>query len=460
MEPLTLTQLAEATGGSVLKGAPELLIRDITTDTREDCRDRLYVPLKGEKFDGHRFIKDAVKKGAVGCVASQEPRRTPNGFAVVYVRDTLKAYQAMGSYNRRVCNGPVVAITGSCGKTTTKNMMRNVLARRWNVVATEKNENNEIGVPRTLLRADRTTGAVVLEMGMRGPGEIRELAQISAPDVALITNVEKTHIGRLGSEEGIAKAKGELIEELDASRPAFLNADNPWTLWLAKRTRADVITFGIQSGHVRASRIACDMQGISFTIHGIGNPFSVRLPLMGRANIYNALSVAAVGAFLGLNKEDIRGGLFQDISEQGRLRRLETQNGSQIIDDTYNSNPSSLAFALQLLAELPWSGRRVAVLGDMLELGDYEQNEHFNIGKQHVVNNCDLLITLGQASENIYEGALESGMDPDMAVHFEKFALLKRRAASLFAPGDLILVKGSRGAKMERVVDLLTGGKI
>jgi UDP-N-acetylmuramoyl-tripeptide--D-alanyl-D-alanine ligase len=461
MEPLTLEQLAEAVGGAVERGSADLLVRDVTTDSRADCNGAFFIPLAGEKFDGHRFIADVAKKGAVGCVASRDLGRVrlPRGFAVVRVADTLRAYQDLGAAVRRTLSGPVAAITGSCGKTTTKNMMRNVLARRRRVVATEKNENNEIGVPKTLLRADASTEAVVLEMGMRGPGQIRALAAIARPDIAVITNVEKTHIGELGSAEAIAAAKGELIENAPAGTPVFLNADNAWTLWLAKRTRADVVTFGIHSGHLRATDVTSDFNGISFRIHGAGEPWRVRVPLYGRANVYNALAVAGVGLYLGMSKDEIRSGLFQDIAEQGRMRKIETAGGSVIIDDTYNSNPTSLAFALQLLGELPWSGRRVAVLGDMLELGEFSQQEHYDIGRKHVDANCDLLITVGPEAEQISEGAMECGMPADMVVHAQSIPLLKRRMNILFAPGDLVLVKGSRGMHLEKVVDMLTGGR-
>jgi UDP-N-acetylmuramoyl-tripeptide--D-alanyl-D-alanine ligase len=464
MEPLTLGQLADATGGAVERGRADLLIRDITTDSRGECAGAFFVPLEGEKFDGHKFIADTARKGAIGCAAANGKSlgraRLPGDFAVLRVENTLRAYQDMGAAARKTLRAPVAAITGSCGKTTTKNMMRNVLARRWRVVATEKNENNEIGVPKTLLRAGADTGAVVLEMGMRGPGQIRELARIATPDIAVITNVEKTHIGELGSAEAIAAAKGELIEEAPQGSPVFLNADNPWTLWLAKRTRAAVVTFGINSGHLRATDISCDFNGISFRVHGAGQPWHVRLPLLGRANVYNALAVISVALYLRMSVEEIKAGLFQDIAEQGRMRRIQTPGGSVIIDDTYNSNPTSLSFALQMLGELPWGGRRVAVLADMLELGEYSRQEHFDIGNKLVDGNCDLLIAIGPEAAQIAEGALESGMPGDMVVAVETIPLLKRRMGALFLPGDLILVKGSRGMHLEKVVEMLTGGKI
>lgn len=460
MEPKTLSELAAACGGIVERGDARLLISDVFTDTREDCADRLYVPLTGEKFDGHKFIGDAAKKGAAGCLTAKgAPRRLPNGFAVVRVRDTLAAYQAVASRNRDTCGGPVIAITGSCGKTTTKNMIRNVLARRQNIVATEKNENNEVGVPRTLLRIGARTGAAVLEFGMRAPGEIRTLTDITRPDMAVITNIEKTHIGRLGSEEAIARAKGEIIENAAAGMPAFLNADNPWTLWLARRTRANIVTFGIKQGHVRARDIACDLRGVSFTVHAPGACFKVSVPMFGRANVYNALAAIAVALVLNMDPDDIRAGLFQDIPEQGRMRRIHTNNGTVVLDDSYNSNPTSLAFALDTLGEIAWPGRKVAVLADMLELGEFSKDEHHRIGLEHVDGRCDLLIGVGEQAAEICEGALETGMDSDMVMHFDNFGLLKRRSNSIFIPGDLVLVKGSRGMQMERVVELLSGGR-
>lgn len=461
MEPITLARLAKVCGGAIDRGNPGLLLRGVATDTRGDCQGLLYIPFKGEKFDGHNFINDAAKQGAAACVSEQAVKATrlTADFGVIRVHSTTVAYQAIASNNRRSFRGPVIAITGSCGKTTTKNLVRDVIGSKWDIAATEKNENNEIGVPRTLLRIGKKTQAAVLEFGMRAQGEIRLLTNIAMPDIAVITNVEKTHIGRLGSEEAIAMAKGELIENVPPSVPVFLNADNSWTPWLARRTRGRVVTFGINKGGVRATNISVDFQGTSFKVHGAGDAWEVRTPLIGKANVYNALAAIAVALELDMTPAEISSALFHAQEEGGRLNKYDTPNGSVIIDDTYNSNPSSLALAMNLLSQLPWKGRRVAILGDMFELGEYSESEHHNIGRNHILDLCDLLITIGAEARNISEGALDSGMEADMVLHFDSFALLKRRASTLFLPGDLILVKGSRGMKMERIVDLIKGAR-
>lgn len=437
-----------------------MLLRDVFTDSREDCAGRFFVPLAGEKFDGHAFIADVAKRGAIGCVASKPLKaRLPEGFAVLKVKDALGAYQALASHTRRAFRGPVVGITGSCGKTTTKNLVRDVVGSKWAVEATEKNENNEVGVPRTLLRINKKTQAVVLEFGMRARFEICLLAGVAMPDIAVITNVEKTHIGRLGTEEDIAAAKCELIESMPPFTPVFLNADNKWTPWLAKKTRARVSTFGITRGSLRATNIKVDFQGTSFTVKGAGDPWDARMPLIGKANVYNALAAIAVALELDMKPREISAALFKAKEEHGRLNKYTTPNGTVIIDDTYNSNPASLAFAIDLLSQLPWDGRRVAVLGDMLELGPHSAEEHTSIGKNYIIDRCDMLITFGKESKNICDGALDAGMDSDMALHFDNLALLKRRLNTLFLPGDLVLVKGSRGMKMERITEMLMGGR-
>lgn len=452
MEAVPLEMIVETAGGKLLKGDRGTTVSGIVTDSRAACAGALFAPLAGEHFDGHDFIGKAAAAGAVGTLASREaPPGLPEYFAVVRVEDTMAAYQAIGRANRKRYEVPVVAITGSCGKTTTKNLLANILFRK-NVVRTEQNENNEIGVPKTLLRMDGSTEAAVIEFGMRGPGEIAQLAGISLPTHGIITNIEPTHIGRLGSLEAIADAKGELLEFLGPNEKAFLNADNPWTPRLRSKTRAEIITFGVDSGDVRVEGIAFEIERVDFTLLTPIGRIESTVPFPGRGTVYNAAAAAAAAISIGLSIDDIAEGLARPIEESGRMRSRRTPDGKLILDDTYNSSPASLRQALELLGSVKWDGRRVAVLGDMLELGDHSRDEHFKAGRDSVARNADLLVTFGPEARHIAEGAAEAGWGKDRCFSYEDFESFEGDAGRLFKPGDLILVKGSRGMKMEQIV--------
>jgi UDP-N-acetylmuramoyl-tripeptide--D-alanyl-D-alanine ligase len=457
MESMPIEFIVEATGGRLARGVGGAAAGRIITDTRGDCAGAFFAPLAGEKFDGHDFIVGAAAAGAVGCLSAKGvPLGLPDGFAVVLVDDTLAAYQAIARAHRKRFGMPVVAITGSCGKTTTKNLLANVLAP-MRIVHTMKNENNEIGVPNTLLRIDGGTEAVVIEFGMRGPGEIAALAGVACPTHGLITNIEPTHIGRLGSLEAIADAKGELLERLGSNEKAFLNADNPWTSRLASKTSAAITTFGIEAGDVRAENIVFDLEAARFTLRYGGGRIEVESPAPGRGAVYNAAAAAAVALSLGLSETRIAEGIAKPAEESGRMRRVKTADGKLILDDTYNSSPAALRLALELLGNVKWAGRRVAALGDMLELGDHSRGEHFRIGRDVVAKCADALVAFGPEARHIAEGAAEGGWEGGRISHYENFDEIAADAKKLFRPGDLILVKGSRGMRMERVVALIEG---
>lgn len=460
MEQAAIDEIAAAVRGRIVRGDSGTRIQGVGTDSREEVSGLLYVPLVGERFDGHEFILDVARKGAVACFSTRDLPlgRLPENFAVIRVADTLRAYQDLARWNRLRHQAPVVAITGSCGKTTTKEMIANVLraSLKGGVVGSKGNENNEIGVPKTLLRVDGSTKAVVLEMGMRGPGEVALLAEIARPNFGLITNIERTHIGRLGSEQAIADAKGELIEKMNDRHAVVLNADNRWTPYLIEKTGAMVVRFGIEGKvEVMAREIVANFDGISFVVEAMETKFPVHLPLLGKVNVYNALAAVSVGLVMACTTEGIRDGLKEGLYRQGRMKIERTSNGKVVIDDTYNSNPASLRYALELLGTLPWQHRRVAILGDMLELGEFSREEHRDIGKTVAYKHCDLLITYGKEAKQIGEGALHVSMPPEMVLHFDNLSLFKRRGLGLLAPNDLVLVKGSRGIKMEEIVNLI-----
>ena len=446
--------IMRATGAELLHGDAGVPVSRIFTDSRQDCGGAFFVPLRGERFDGHDYIKEIADRGAIGSFTDRLIGiDVPKEFVLLKVDDTLRAYQSTASAHRDRYSVPVIAITGSCGKTSTRNLLSNVMSR-MRIVRTERNENNEIGVPLTLLRMDGSTEAVVLEFGMRGPGEIKELAGIACPTHGVITNIEPTHIGRLGSLEAIADAKGELLENMPGDGTVFLNADNAWTEHLKKKTTNRVIEFGINAGDVRATGIRQTLDGVEFELVSEFGGTEVYVPLPGKGTVYNALAAAAVGLSLGISMDDIREGLGLPVDESGRMTRKKGRDGILIIDDTYNSSPASLRLALELLGSIEREGRRVAVLGDMLELGEFSEPEHGACGAT-AAGNAALLVTLGSDSEWIAKGAVGAGMPESSVKVYKEYDELAKDADDLFEPGDLVLVKGSRGMKMERVVDLL-----
>jgi len=294
-------------------------------------------------------------------------------------------------------------------------------------------------------------------MGMRARGEIAAAASVARPDYGLITNVGLTHVGRLGSEKEIALAKGELLEYVDPAGKVFLNADNGWTPMLVRMSRSEVVTFGMNSGDVRCEDVRYTLEGVFFTVvaNGGGEVFEVSAPAPGKAGVYNALASAAVGISLGMAGAEIAEGLSLPVAEEGRMRKLRTGDGKVVLDDTYNANPGSVNLAMDLLGRVEWKGRKVPVLGDMLELGEQSREEHLKVGRE-CARFVDALVTVGPDAALIAEGALESGKIAAGRVHsFDVIEGLASRAGELFEAGDLILVKGSRGMKMERVVKML-----
>ncbi len=455
---MLLEKFTETVDGRLLRSGHSVMVAGLVTDTRLDCRDLFFVPLSGPNFDGHDYITTAAEKGASGALWAKSERQLPDlppRFTVLKVDDPLRAYMNIARTNIMNCPGAKrIGITGSGGKTTLKNLIRNLLSS-YNTVSTRENENNEIGVSHTALRVNASTEYLVIEMGMRARGEIADLASIAMPQYGIITNCGKTHIGTLGSEKEIALSKGELIENMQPGGKVFLNADNKWTGMLKDMTDAEVVTFGMEAGDVTARNVRYTLDGTELTVVAGGVSFEARLTVPGKAGVYNALAGAAAALELGLGIDEIQDGLAKPIDEKGRMRIMRHSNGIIVLDDSYNSNPTSLRFALDLLGRLDHKGRRVAVLADMLELGDHSREEHYSIGMECVAGNVDALVTMGREARAIAEGATEANaLENENILSFDSFEELEAEAEKLFKPGDLVLVKGSRGMRTERIVSL------
>jgi UDP-N-acetylmuramoyl-tripeptide--D-alanyl-D-alanine ligase len=471
----TVEELREVISVKVLAGQDTLTgkrrIRQISTDSRSVRRGDLFVALRGDRFDGHEFVPAVLAQGAVGAIVHDEYRLPPRSAAVCRiegpsapflfgVRDPLFAYQQLATHYRSRFTIPMVAVTGSNGKTTTKDMVASVLAQRWSVLKTEGNFNNRIGVPSTLFRLTARHQAAVIEMGVDQQGQTTRLCEIVRPTIGLITNIGPDHLEFFGSMEGSAQAKAELLDMLPANGMAILNADDTYFDYLAARAQCRVMSFGLsEMADVRASGIMSDArQGTTFRLHlpGKSRPTIVRIKVHGTHNVTNALAAAAVGASLSLSGSMIAQGL-------GRFRpaamrsQVVTHHGVHIINDCYNANPASMKAALQLLAQWSPARERIAVLGDMLELGSETARMHRDVGEFLAAQGLSRLIVCGTLGRELGEGARQGGMAGSQIDEVVDAAAAADRLKRIVRQGDVVLVKASRGMKMEQVVQVLTG---
>jgi UDP-N-acetylmuramoyl-tripeptide--D-alanyl-D-alanine ligase len=470
---LTLADLVEGITGQRLaeEVVPNLELSEVVIDSREARPNSLFVALRGEHKDGHDFVADALARGAVAAIIEKDvdaecqmvdtkgplpetPMRLP---ICLMAEDSLKAFQRLAAFWRAGFSPRVIGVTGSIGKTTTKEMIWSVLRKRFRTLKSWGSYNNEIGLPLTLLYLDSSYERVVLEMGMYALGEIAELTAVARPHVGVVTNVGPTHLERLGTIERIAQAKSELVEALPPASEggvAILNGDDPMVRAMAEKTDAEAFYYGLDPGcDLWASHIESQgLEGVRFQLHHKGERLHVKIPLLGRHSVHTALAAAAVGLVEGESWEEIIAGLW-NVTEQLRLVAVHGIKGSTILDDTYNASPTSSIAALNLLQEL--SGRKIAVLGDMLELGDFEEEGHRKVGRR-VVDEVSILITVGPRGRIIGQEALACGMaegDVFMVEDNEQAIAHLRQSIS---QGDIVLIKGSRGMKMEEIVAALT----
>ena len=449
---LTIAEILQATQGTLIQGNPNTVITQVSTDSRTLKKGYLFVALVGEKFDGHNFLEGVCQQGAIGAVVSK-PVAEFSQLAppvVMQVNDTLVALGAIANCHRRKFDLPIVAITGSNGKTTTKDITTSVLAQRFSVFKSEKSYNNQIGIPSRLMQLSEADEIAVLEIGTSWPGEIERLSQITAPTVGVITNIGPAHLELLGSIEGVAEEKGALLTHVEH---AILNADDPMMPRLAGRVCGQITTFGWRNNaDVSASEIEIDGFGKpTFTLIINENKVDrVHLPCLGKHNIYNALAAASIGVWAGLTPTEIRAGLECFQPADMRMQPI-VHNDLRIINDAYNSNPESLKSALTFLSEIEITGKRIALLGDMLELGKHSQTLHLKTG-QAIPTNISLLITVGPHSRAIADGA-EGIVESIISCDTPKQAALELTRYA--QPGDTVLIKGSRGIKLEQVLEKL-----
>ena len=466
MEHLSAKTLAEACGGAVVRGPQDVVLERVCTDSRQVQPGDLFVALKGPRFDGHDFIRDALARGARGVLVERARVGSlpdDGSYAAVAVEDTLAALQRLAGWYRGRLRGWVVAVTGSVGKTTTKEMVAAVLAQAGPTVKAPASFNNEVGVPLAVLMAEPDTHALVLEIGMRGPGQIRHLAGLARPTVGIVTNVGESHVGLLGSVEAIARAKAELVESLPAGGVAVLNADDERVRAMASMAPAGVrvMTFGVRSPDcdVRAENVAGGgLSGTTFELVHEGRRVACRLGVPGRHMVANAAAAAAAALACGLDLETVAAGLARFAPAAMRMEVMRTVDSIVILNDAYNASPASMRAALETLERVCSEERlrAVAVLGDMLELGELSAEAHRRIGEEAARRGVDLLIAVGEMADEMAAGAREAAAGAEMAIMRVPTAEQAAAAALRHVrSGDAVLVKASRAVGLEAVVRAL-----
>jgi UDP-N-acetylmuramoyl-tripeptide--D-alanyl-D-alanine ligase len=457
MGVMRVKDVMEFCNARLVQGDPEQKITGVSIDTRTLQRGEMFVALRGARFDGHEFVREAACLGASAAVVSDPTHATssPSALSLLQVQDTLTALQLLGANHRQrsAANIRVVAITGSSGKTTTKEMIAAVLGAKFEVAKTNGNLNNHIGVPLTLLGLNGHHQFAVVEMGMNHPGELHPLMEMARPEIGVITNVGMAHIENFHSESAIAAEKSTVVTELPATGCAILNADNKWTTLIRARTRATVVTVGIENfADFRASDIRFG-DGMTFRLTVARKRDSVlcRIPVLGRHQVYNALQAAAVGWAVGMDLEEISAGLASMNPPKMRLE-MKMANGVRFLNDAYNANlPSALA-AMEVLAELPAEGRKMVVLGDMLELGSYSEEAHRCVGEAVAKANAAVLVTVGEQAAWAAGAAQKAGMDLHRIFHCKSSGMAADVIGSMVREGDCVLLKGSRAVHLEDIL--------
>jgi UDP-N-acetylmuramoyl-tripeptide--D-alanyl-D-alanine ligase len=452
MNPTPLATISGWARGRLTSGDPGASITRVSTDTRTLQSGDLFVAIPGENFDGHDFVASAANVGAAAALVQRAPIGVPSQFGIIEVPDTIKALQQLSSGYRETLSLRVIAITGSNGKTSTKDLTAAVLGQKFRVQKTAGNLNNHLGVPLTLLSVNPQDEVAVVEIGMNHPGEIAPLAALARPEAAIITNVGVAHIEYMGSREAIAKEKGTLAEAVPAEGTVILNADDDMTPGIVARCRGKVIKAGITAGDVRATNVRTLADGMEFELQHGGMSVPATLPVLGEHMVRNAALACAAGIAFGLTLEECAAGLRSLQLSKGRLQQKELA-GFTVLDDSYNANPDSVVAGIATLASVPGPGRRIAVLGRMGELGNEAERGHRRVGKAAGENQISCVIAVGDQAQWIAEEASASGVGRVYHVADTNSAVAALREFG--KPGDVVLVKGSRSAKMERVVHAL-----
>lgn len=453
---LQLNQIADAVKGS-LAGSGEIAVQGYSIDTRTLNAGDLFFAVKGPRFDGHDFLQQAMEKKAAGVVIERGAIQPVAGFGVVRVPSTIGALQDLAREVRRLWGGPIVGVTGSAGKTTTKEMIAAVLSRKYTVMRSIGNLNNEFGLPLCLLRVEQAQTIAVLEMGMSAKGEILNLARIAEPNEGVITNVNPVHLEFFDSIDGIAAAKAELLQGLVEPRVAYLNYDDPRVRAMAANFSGKLVSYGVEAEAAFRGQAFRDLglEGTAFTVHTPDHDQDFVLPLLGAHNVANALAAIAVGITHGIPWNDVCDAIAAMKPEKKRGEIIKFQEGFAVIDDSYNSNPKALTEMVRFLGRLEGYTRKIVVAGEMLELGSASAELHRTCGREAANAGATLIVGVQGEARSILDGAREAGLKEEQLQFAKDAAEAGAMLARVVRRGDVVLVKGSRGVKLEQVLNEL-----
>jgi UDP-N-acetylmuramoyl-tripeptide--D-alanyl-D-alanine ligase len=467
VEERSLKFVAEACAAEIRRGAADAMVKNVCTDSRQAKPGYLFFAIRGEKFDGHDFLDEVAVKNVSAVVIEQSKvgsarcaDRTPQrGVATLVVDDARIALGKLAAACRREFDLPVVCVGGSNGKTTVKELLASVLRQKFSTLASEASFNNDIGVPLTLLRLEKSHQAAVVEAGTNHPGELAPLVEMIRPKFGVLTNIGREHLEFFGDVAGVAREEGWLAELLPADGKLFVNGDNEWTPKIARRTKAKVVRVGLgKENDWRAEKIRLDKNGVTFRVQVPAEEFcgEYRINLLGRHQVTNALFAIAVGVELGLSRAEIQGGLTECKPPKMRLQFWEA-NGVRVLDDAYNANADSTVAALETLCDLPLQGRRVAVLGDMGELGAHSEAAHAEVGRRAAELKIGQLFAVGKMAAVTAKAARDGGLN--RVIEFENVEAAVTAVRKFLKPGDVVLLKASRASRLERIAETLKSEK-
>ncbi len=452
---MEVSDIINVTDGKLVFGNPSSHVTRISTDTRTLQKGDMFLALDGENYDGHNFVEQAMLNGAAGAIISSIKKSADSSINkfkksfLIEVTDTLKALGDLAKFHRSGLQTKFIAVTGSNGKTTTKDMIYHVLRNFKTVSKSRKSFNNLVGVPLTIFDVNATMDFCVVEMGTNATGEIRRLSEIILPNFTILTNISPTHLEGLGSIEGVANAKSEFIDNMADGGVLITNADDDWCNRIANRFKGEVISFGFnKNANIKVSNVKRSSTGFVFTVNG---SIKVNLPIIGRHNVYNALAVMAMCEAVGISMEDVCN-RFVDFKLPSMRMEKHVCGDMVVINDGYNSNPSSMSAALEELSQMDVPGRKVIICGDMLELGNYTEKLHKEIGAKIANDNIDFLWTVGPFSRFVAEEAIANGMSPDKIRSCETSEEVCSFVPSQLRKDDTVLIKGSRKIKLECVL--------
>lgn len=460
MDERSLKFVADACCAEIQRGTADTFIKNICTDSRKVKAGDLFFAIKGENFDGHDFLKEVAEKKATGVVIERKkmPPQLPE-CAVLVVENTITAFGKLAAAYRRDFELPIVCVCGSNGKTTTKELVASALRQKFSIVWSEASFNNCIGVPATLLRIEKTHQVAVLEAGTNHPGELAPLVEMIQPRLGILTNIGREHLEFFGDLAGVAREEGQLAELLPSDGTLFVNGDNEWTDQIIRRTRAKVVRIGFgEKNDWRADKIRLDKNGVTFRVVTGKKDFGgeYRVHLLGRHQVLNALFAVAVSEELGLGRAEIQRGLTECKPAKMRMQFWEA-GGIRVLDDAYNANADSMGAALETLRDLPLQGRRVAVLGDMGELGAHSEEAHREVGRRAAELEIGQLFAVGKMAPVVAKAARDAGLS--RVIEFENVEAAVKAIKNFLKSGDVVLLKASRSSRLERIAETLKSEK-